>query len=84
MELEVRQNSQDVTYLNAFGPAELDKLEQIFNAAWAEVASRYPDRDKSRDAQLQTVAMRSLIATAAVQGLADPRTLHDEAIKSLG
>ena len=70
--------------IDAFGPSELDTLERIFSEAWSEVELRYPDRDKSRDAQLQTVARQKLIAIATVKGLEEPMRLWDEVIKGLG
>ncbi len=80
----MQESSTGHDYTDAFGPCELDALERIFSEAWVVVESRYPNRDKSRDAQLQTVARQNLIAIAAVHGFAEPARLRDEVIKSLG
>jgi hypothetical protein len=67
---------------HAFGPLDLEIIDRVYEATWAQVEARYPNRDSGQDATRQEALRRWLFALAE-GGPVEFDTLCDRVIASL-
>lgn len=67
---------------HAFGPLDLEIIDRVYEATWAQIAARYPRRDIGQDETRQKALRRWLFALAR-GGPVDFDTLCDKVIASL-
>lgn len=68
---------------SAFGPRDLDVLEQVYASIWTTVRGNDPFRNPRRDEDLQESIRRSLFAYATSKGTSDPEALKEAVLESL-
>jgi hypothetical protein len=66
---------------HAFDPLDLEIIDQVYEATWAQIEARYFRRDTSRDDERQKALRRWLFALAASP--VDFDTLYDKVVTSL-
>ena len=67
---------------HAFDPLDLEIINQVYEATWAQIGTHYLRRDTSRDDERQKALRRWLFALAA-GGPVDFDTLYDKVVTSL-
>jgi hypothetical protein len=65
-----------------FDPFDLDILERAYEAAWAEIVSRDPDRDVTKDEERRTSLRKRVFATVHC-GATDPKAICDKVLASM-
>ena len=66
---------------HAFDPLDLEIIDQVYEAIWAQIEGRYLRRDTSRDDERQKALRRWLFTLAASP--VDFDTLYDKVLTSL-
>jgi hypothetical protein len=69
-------------HAHAFGPLDLEIIDRVYEATWAQIEARYLYRDRGRDETRQKALRRWLFALAA-GGPVEFDTLCDKVIASL-
>jgi hypothetical protein len=67
----------------AFDPLDLEIIDRVYEAAWAQIEAREPWRDTERDAEREQ-GLRKLIFGAANKRPVDFDDLYERTIKALG
>jgi hypothetical protein len=67
---------------HAFDPLDLEIIDQVYEASWAQIEARYFRRDTSRDDERQK-ALRRWLFILAESGPVDFDTLYDKVVTSL-
>jgi hypothetical protein len=62
-----------------FLPLELEIIDRVYEAAWAQVEARDPFRDKTKDGERHDVLRKQLFAVAS-SGPVDFDTLYDKVV----
>ena len=67
---------------NVFDPLDLEIIERVYEAIWAQIVARQPDRDTVKDAERQKALKRWLFALAGPRPV-DFDTLYDRVLASI-
>jgi hypothetical protein len=62
-----------------FEPLDLEIIEHAYEAAWAEIVLRDPERDTSKDNERKLSLRKRMFATVS-DGIADSDTLRDKVL----
>jgi hypothetical protein len=66
-----------------FDPLDLEIIDHVYEAVWARVEAREPNRDRQDDWERQAV-LRKLVFAVAGEGKVDFDTLCDKVMATLG
>jgi hypothetical protein len=66
-------------HARAFDPLELELIERAYDAAWAELAARAPQRDPAQDEE-RKLALRKCVDVAVQSGEMDVDALRNRAL----
>ena len=66
-------------YPRVFNPLDLEIMDRVFEAAWAQVEARDPSRDRSKDGERRD-ALRKWMFVLATPGSVDFDTLCDKVL----
>jgi hypothetical protein len=69
-------------YAHAFDPLDLEIIDRVFEASWAQIEARDSKRDTTKDADQQE-ALRKLVFACANAGTVDFDRLFDCVIANL-
>ena len=67
---------------HAFDPLDLEIIDRVYEAAWAQVEARDPSRDRQKDGEWQK-ALKKLVFALAASGHVDFDSLLDNVLESL-
>jgi hypothetical protein len=70
------------TRTRIFKPGELQVIERAFEAAWAEIVRKNPDRDVEKDEKLRS-RLRKRIFASVGRDISDVDKVRDRLMKSL-
>jgi hypothetical protein len=65
-----------------FDPFDLDILDRAYEAAWAKMVSRDPDRDVTKDERRRASLLKRVFATVHY-GATDPEAICDKVLASM-
>lgn len=66
----------------AFDSRDLEIIERAYEAAWAEIVSRDPFRDVTKDEE-RKMFLRKRMFAAVRKGMTDPDSLRDKALANM-
>jgi hypothetical protein len=69
-------------HARAFDPLELELIERAYDAAWATLIARAPQRDPAKDAE-RKMALRKCVHVAIRSGEIDVEALRDRALATM-
>ena len=67
---------------HAFDPLDLEIIDRVYEAAWAQVEARDPSRDRQKDGEWQK-ALKKLVFALAASGHVDFDSLLDNVLASV-
>ena len=67
---------------HAFDPLDLEIIDRVYDAAWAQVEARDPSRDREKDGERQK-ALKKLVFALAASGPVDFDSLLDNVLASV-
>jgi hypothetical protein len=56
------------SFKRTFDPLDLEIIDRVYEAAWAHVEAREPDRDRARDGERQKALRKKIFGIACVVG----------------
>ena len=65
-----------------FDPLDLEIIERAYEAAWAEIVAREPNRDASKDDERKMFLRKRMFVTVC-KGMTDTHSLRDKVLASM-